>query len=100
MQPAATKPFERQDATRLLHWDDDMALGCSSQLFFCLWRGRTTLTGVNRLGSAAMEFTRTRELGLAIITIIEPQVKVPEPGAREALTHLLKCDGGRVLMSA
>lgn len=96
MLPASPNP----ESPQLLYWDSDMALGSSSHLFFCLWRNRTTPAGVAKFAAVIREYARDHEPDIGIITIIEPGAKMPEPGAREALSKLLKTQGGKVVISA
>jgi hypothetical protein len=97
----AQKPLAspQVEGVRLISWDPDLALGASQRMMFCIWRDRTTLQGVNMLSTVTQECTLGHKNDMAILTIVEPHAKMPEPGTREGLARLLKDLSGKVVIS-
>lgn len=85
--------------TEILHVDHDLALGAENDIFFILWRDRTTVEGVAALARTFADYTQTRSREFAMITIIEPKAKMPSPGSREPLAKFLGEAGDKVLIS-
>jgi hypothetical protein len=79
--------------------DADLALGASNDLYFVLWRCRTTVEGVQTLGANLLDFAKNRSKELALVTIIEQRAKMPDLGTREPLARVLRSVSGQVLVS-
>jgi len=83
----------------VLRCDLDLAIGASTDLLFTLWRHRTTTEGVRVLTNTFRHFATSRTKPIGLITIIEPQAKMPEAGSREPLARMLKDASEHVLIS-
>ena len=83
----------------VLHCDLDLAIGASTDLLFTLWRHRTSIEGVQVLANALQHFVTSRTKAIGLVTIIEPEAKMPEAGSREQLARMLKDASEHVLIS-
>lgn len=92
------RTVNRTDA-EVLYCDSDVALGAAGDVFFILWRDRTTVEGVSHLRRTFDEHTRSFGRELALVTIIEAKAKMPSPGSREPLAEWLRDAGSKILIS-
>jgi hypothetical protein len=87
--------------SKVLHCDDDVALGACSDMFFVLWRDRTTLDGIAKLYEYFDSFSDSRAKDIALITIVtNSAAKGPPSEVRRKLAGWLGHASERLLISA
>jgi hypothetical protein len=90
----------RVGPVELLHCDPDLALGTSKDIFFCLWRDKTTLPGVEKLRTTFASYARDRD-GTALVTTIAAGADLhPTAAARDELAAWLRSVGDQLVISA
>ncbi len=100
IEPAVSSgAFLRSTPHRILYCDRDMACAHQDELFMLLWRDRTTIEGVKILSQHLEQFARERERGLALITIIEQNARMPASGTRESMAKLMRRIGTKFVIS-
>ncbi len=87
--------------SKVLHCDDDVALGACSDMFFVLWRDRTTLDGIAKLYEYFDWFSNGRSKDIALITIVtNTAAKSPPAEVRRKLAGWLGHASESLLISA
>jgi len=84
---------------RLIHADEDYALGYCGRIFAVIWRNQTTVAGAQHLRSAYRDFaTPGQKYGL--VTIIEADAPLPESDARDTVAEFLNGISDSCVVSA
>lgn len=85
----------------VVYSDPDVALGCCRDMFFVLWKHRTTVQNVATLGDCFDRFARNRSKELALVTIVSIGAeRSPSSEARRKLAAWLGEASNRLLISA
>ncbi len=86
--------------TKVIHADEDFAVGYWENIFFVVWYGETTVEAVRRIEEEAHTLAGQNPRGLGLLTVVKEKAKMPPPRARQALADFLSESGDTVRVSA
>lgn len=100
LQVQHPKIVPSRNDVRLVHLDNDMAVGTGNDIYVVIWRDRTTSEGVSVIAKTFSEYAKSHSREVALITVIEPKARMPSAECRAALARTLAATSPYVLISA
>ncbi len=83
----------------LLAATENHMFGAWQDVFVNVWRTHTTTEGTQQVRSLFSDFIATHEMGVGVLTIIEPGAPLPSSEVRTALARLLSDNSDKIRCS-